>query len=281
MATIIDGKEISKKVREGIKEEVAELKKQGIEPCLAVVLVGDDPASKIYVRNKRIACENVGMASRIIGLSASTAEAELLSVIKTLNEDPAVHGILVQAPLPCHLNEEIVINNIDPAKDVDAFHSVNSGKVLTGNYSFLPCTPAGIIELLKHYDIEISGKNAVVVGRSNIVGKPAALMLLKENATVAVCHSRTDNLEHYTKNADILIVAVGIKHFITAEMVKPGAVVIDVGMNRDDGKLCGDVDYQNVEPVAAYITPVPGGVGPMTITMLLKNTITAAKNMLK
>ena len=279
-AAMIDGRAVSAAVRERITKETAEFKeKTGITPGLAVVLVGENPASQVYVRNKHKACLEVGFLSQVHTLPAETTEEELLSLLSELNNDKNIHGILVQLPLPKHISEEAVILAIDPAKDVDAFHPVNVGGVLTGKYDFVPCTPAGVMELLAYYGIDPAGKNAVVVGRSNIVGKPQALLLLEKNATVTVCHSKTPDLSAITRTADILVAAVGREALIKADMVKPGAVVIDVGMNRNaEGKLCGDVDFDGVSEVASYVTPVPGGVGPMTITMLLKNTLTAAKN---
>ena len=278
MAKIIDGKVISAAVKEEVAKEVAELKTQGIVPGLAVIIVGDDPASRVYVNNKKKACEQLGMLSREYTMPAETTEDELLSLIKELNADPEINGILCQLPLPSHLNEELVINTIIPEKDVDAFHPHNVGKIMIGNYDFLPCTPAGIMEMLKYENIDISGKECVVIGRSNIVGKPMSMLLLHKNGTVTVCHSRTKNLKEVCLRADILVAAVGRANFVTADMVKEGAVVIDVGINRlENGKLCGDVNFAEVEPKASYITPVPGGVGPMTIATLMKNTLTAAK----
>ena len=278
MAMRIDGKAVSAKVKEEVAAEVEVLKKQGVCPGLAVVIVGDDPASRIYVNNKKKACQATGIYSEEYALPATTTQEELLALVETLNEKKDIHGILVQSPLPKGLDEGAVVEAIDPKKDVDAFHAYNVGKIMIGDYHFLPCTPAGIMELLKAYQIEVEGKRCVVIGRSNIVGKPMAMLLLHQNGTVTVCHSRTKNLPEVTGQADILVSAVGKAHFVTADMVKPGAVVIDVGMNRDENnKLCGDVDFDGVEPVASYITPVPGGVGPMTIAMLLKNTVTAAK----
>lgn len=278
MATRIDGKAVSAKVREEVAKEVAALKEQGICPGLAVVIVGDDPASRIYVNNKKKACQATGIYSEEYALPAETTQEELLALVDKLNHKKDIHGILVQSPLPKGLDEEAVVEAIDPKKDVDAFHAYNVGKIMLGDYQFLPCTPAGIMELLKAYDISVEGKRCVVIGRSNIVGKPMAMLLLHQNGTVTVCHSRTKDLPEVTRQADILVSAVGKSHFVTADMVRPGAVVIDVGMNRDEnGKLCGDVDFDQVEPIASYITPVPGGVGPMTIAMLLKNTVTAAK----
>lgn len=278
MAKIIDGKQIAKEVRAEIAAECAELKKKGIIPGLAVVIVGTDPASQVYVRNKKKACEEVGFRSEVFELPEETTEEELLALVKKLNEDVNIHGILVQLPLPEHLDDEVIIANIDPKKDVDAFHPSNVGKIMIGNYDFLPCTPAGVMVLLEKSGIDVSGKECVVVGRSNIVGKPQAMLLLHANGTVTICHSHTKDLAEVTRRADILVVAIGKADFITGDMVKDGAVVIDVGMNRKaDGKLTGDVDFATVEPKASYITPVPGGVGPMTITMLLRNTLTSAK----
>ena len=275
MANIINGKEISAAIREEIKAGVQGM---SVRPGLAVVLVGDDPASAVYVRNKSKACAEVGIDSEVYRLPEETGREQLLGLIEQLNQSPLIHGILVQLPLPKHLDPEEVIMAIDPAKDVDAFHPVNVGKIMIGNYDFLPCTPAGVMELLHRSGIEVSGKECVVIGRSNIVGKPQAMLLLHENATVTVCHSKTRDLPSVCRRADILVSAVGKAKFVTADMVRNGAVVIDVGMNRDEnGKLCGDVDFEPVSEKASYITPVPGGVGPMTITMLLKNTVTAAK----
>lgn len=279
MAVRIDGKAVSAAVRERIKNDVAEFAKAtGKTPGLAVVIVGSDPASEVYVRNKHKACGEVGMYSEVHTFPENTTEEELLSLVEKLNNDGNINGILVQLPLPRHLDSEKVILAINPDKDVDAFHPQNVGKIMIGNYSFLPCTPAGVMELLRHYNIDICGKHCVIIGRSNIVGKPQAMLMLKENATVTICHSKTVGLKEITKQADILVAAVGRANFVSADMVKDGAVVVDVGINRNaDGKLCGDVDFAAVEPVASYITPVPGGVGPMTITMLLQNTLTAAK----
>lgn len=283
MAILIDGKETARAVRGEIRDAVAAFAKEsGVIPGLAVVIVGDDPASRVYVRNKHRACEEVGIRSDVHALPADTSEAELLALVAGLNADPTVNGILVQLPLPKHLDEEKVILAIDPAKDVDAFHPVNVGKIMIGNFTFAPCTPAGVMELLRHYNIPVAGKHCVIIGRSNIVGKPQAMLMLKENATVTVCHSRTVGLADITRTADILVAAVGRPGFVTADMVRDGAVVIDVGINRTaEGKLCGDVDFAAVSEKASYITPVPGGVGPMTITMLLKNTLAAAKDQLK
>ena len=279
MATIIDGKLVSRTIRGSIKDEVSALKAElGITPGLAVVLVGDDPASAVYVRNKHRACVDAGIESYVITMPADTKESDLLSKIDEFNADKNVNGILVQLPLPKHICEDNVINRISPEKDVDAFHPANVGKILIGNYEFLPCTPAGIMDLLAFYNIDIEGKECVVLGRSNIVGKPMSLLLLGKNGTVTTCHSRTKNLSEVTKRADILVVAIGRAEFVTADMVKPGAVVIDVGINRlANGKLVGDVKFDEVFAVSSAITPVPGGVGPMTITTLLKNTLTAAR----
>lgn len=278
MATIIDGKATAAQLRAEIAAETAALKEQGVTPGLAVILVGDDPASHTYVRNKQRACAEVAFYSEQINLPADTAAQTLLDTVAALNARPDIHGILCQLPLPAPLDEAAVIAAIDPAKDVDAFHCVNAGHILLGDYQFLPCTPAGVMELLRRSGVDVAGKECVVVGRSNIVGKPMALLLLQANGTVTVCHSRTRELAAICRRADVLVVAIGKAKFITADMVKPGAVVIDVGMDRDEnGKLCGDVDFAAVEPVAGAITPVPGGVGPMTIAMLLRNTLTAAK----
>lgn len=278
MARIINGKEISAATREDIALEVSQLKRQGITPGLAVILVGDDPASRVYVNNKQKACAQLGMLSEEYALAADTTMDELLRLIAQLNERNDIHGILCQLPLPAHLDEKQVINAIAPEKDVDAFHPVNVGGIMIGDYRFLPCTPAGVMEMLRRSDIDVAGKHCVVIGRSNIVGKPMAMLLLHANATVTVCHSRTQNLKEICRTADVLVASVGKANFVTADMVKPGAVVIDVGINRDaEGKLCGDVDFAAVEPIASAITPVPGGVGPMTITMLMRNTLTAAK----
>lgn len=278
MAKLIDGKAVSAEVKEQVAKEVAWLKEQGIFPGLAVVLVGNDPASRIYVNNKKKACEATGIYSEEYALPESTTQQELLDLIRQLNAKDTIHGILVQSPLPNGLDESAVVEAINPQKDVDAFHAYNVGKIMIGEYAFLPCTPAGVIELLHSAGINIEGKNCVVIGRSNIVGKPMAMLLLHHNGTVTICHSRTKDLPKICKTADILVSAVGKANFVTAGMVKEGAVVIDVGMNRDvSGKLCGDVDFAAVEPIASYITPVPGGVGPMTIAMLMKNTVSAAK----
>lgn len=278
MYKIIDGKEVSTFIKTRIKTETETLKINGITPGLAVILVGDDPASHVYVNNKKKACEFCGFYSESYELLKDTSEKELLQLIDKLNNDSKIHGILVQMPLPEHLNPDTVINAIRADKDVDAFNPVNVGKIMLGDYDFLPCTPAGVMELLKYYNIDVSGKNCTVIGRSNIVGKPMAMLMLHANATVTVCHSRTPDLVSACKNADILISAVGRPNFVTADMVKEGAVVIDVGINRNqNGKLCGDVDFENVCQKASYITPVPGGVGPMTIAMLMQNTLTSSK----
>ena len=282
MAKILSGKVVSARVKEGLKKEVEELNGKGKRTGLAVVLVGEDPASKGYVRNKEKACEEIGIYSEMHKLPEETTEEELLSLIDKLNKDDNIDGILVQLPLPKHLDDKVIINNIRADKDVDAFHPVNVGKIMIGDYDFLPCTPAGIMELIYESGVEVDGKECVVIGRSNIVGKPMSMLLLHENGTVTTCHSHTKDLPEVTRRADILVAAVGIAKFVKADMVKSGAVVIDVGMNRDEnGKLCGDVDFDAVEPVAGAITPVPGGVGPMTIAMLMRNTVTASKNKLK
>lgn len=275
---IIDGKKVSAEVKAQVAKETEELKQQGITPGLAVVIVGDDPASRVYVNNKKKACEVVGFKSEEYALPAETTQEELLDLVNTLNNKKDINGILVQLPLPKHLDEKEVIEAINPIKDVDAFHATNVGKIMIGDYDFLPCTPAGVMEMLASYDIDVNGKNCVVIGRSNIVGKPMAMLLLHKNGTVTICHSRTQNLKEVCAGADILVAAVGIPKFVTADMVKEGAVVIDVGMDRDEnGKLCGDVDFENVKDKTSYITPVPGGVGPMTIAMLMKNTIKACR----
>lgn len=278
MAKIIDGKAVSQFVKDEVKKEVSALGEKGVSVGLAVIIVGNDPASRTYVNNKKKACEATGIISEEYALPEDTTMDELLALIKELNAKKSINGILCQLPLSKHLDEKAVIENIDPIKDVDAFHAVNTGHIMIGDYSFLPCTPAGIMEMLKYYNIEIEGKECVVIGRSNIVGKPMAMLLLQKNGTVTICHSRTKNLKEVTSRADILVAAVGIPYFVTADMVKDGAVVIDVGMDRNkEGKLCGDVDFAEVEKKASYITPVPGGVGPMTIATLMKNTVTAAK----
>ena len=275
---IIDGKAVSKAVRERVAAETAELKKTGITPGLAVIIVGEDPASHVYVRNKEKACEEVGFYSEKFALPENTTQQELNALVQQLNARKDINGILCQLPLPKHLDDKEVINLINPIKDVDAFHPVNVGAVMIGDYNFLPCTPAGVMELIHSTGVDVCGKKAVVIGRSNIVGKPMAMLLLHENATVEITHSRTQNLSEITAGADILVAAIGRAKFVTADMVKEGAVVIDVGMNRDEnGKLCGDVDFEGVKDKCSYITPVPGGVGPMTIAMLMQNTLTAAK----
>ena len=274
MEKIIDGRQISQQIKDELKEKVNAYKKQGVEITLAVVKVGNDPASAVYVRNKEKACEYVGITSRTLALPEETTEEELLDTVKQLNEDYTVNGILVQLPLPKHIDESKILLAIDSHKDVDGFHPVNVGKMVIGEDTFLPCTPAGIIEMLKRSNIEISGKECVVIGRSNIVGKPMSMLMLKENATVTITHSRTKDLRKVTKRADILIAAIGKAKYVTSDFVKEGAVVIDVGMDRDEnGKLCGDVDFDGVSQIASAITPVPGGVGPMTVTMLLVNCL--------
>ena len=275
MAKFIDGKAVSAAVKERVR---AEIERDGLKIGLAVVIVGNNQASRVYVNNKKKACEACGITSYEYALPEETTEEQLLELVDTLNGDSKVNGILVQLPLPAHLDEKKVIERISPLKDVDAFHAVNVGKIMIGDYAFLPCTPAGVMELIHSTGTDVSGKECVVIGRSNIVGKPMAMLLLHENATVTICHSRTKNLAEVCKRADVLVSAVGRADFVTADMVKPGAVVIDVGMNRNaEGKLCGDVKYDEVEPVAGYITPVPGGVGPMTIAMLMENTLRAKK----
>ena len=278
MAEILDGKAASAAVRAQLKEEVASLKEKGITPGLAVIIVGDDPASRIYVNNKKKACAEVGIYSEEFALPADPSQEELLALVASLNGRSDINGILCQLPLPSHLSEKAIIEAVSPLKDVDAFHAANVGHIMIGDFSFLPCTPAGVMELLHRAGIDPAGKNCVVIGRSNIVGKPMAMLLLHENGTVTICHSKTRNLQEICSGADILVAAVGRAKFVTADMVKEGAVVVDVGMNRDEnGKLCGDVDYAPVAAKASYITPVPGGVGPMTISMLLKNTVKAAR----
>jgi methylenetetrahydrofolate dehydrogenase (NADP+)/methenyltetrahydrofolate cyclohydrolase len=276
LAVLIDGKQISKDIKEEVKDRVAKLKEDGQKVCLAVVLVGDDSASAVYVRNKKKACEYTGIESLSYELPGDTTEEELLKLIASLNQNDEVNGILVQLPLPKHIDENKVIEAIDPKKDVDGFHPVSVGNLSIGRPGFVSCTPAGIVELLKRSNVEMDGKQAVIIGRSNIVGKPMGILMLRENATVTICHSHTKNLKELCKQADILIVAIGKSKFVDAEYVKPGAVVIDVGMDRDEnGKLCGDVDFASVEPIASKITPVPGGVGPMTIAMLMHNCVEA------
>ena len=277
MSNIIDGKLVSTAVKERVANEVKELNDKGISVCLAVILVGEDPASQIYVANKKKACEQLGIISKEFVLPATTTQQELLNLVNALNDDASVNGILCQLPLPKGLDEKAVIEAINPEKDVDAFHPVNVGRIMIGDYDFLPCTPAGVMEMLSYYNIDVCGKECVVIGRSNIVGKPMGMLLLHKNGTVTIAHSRTQNLAEVTQKADILVAAVGKAKFVTADMVKMGAVVIDVGMNRADGKLCGDVDFDAVSQKASYITPVPGGVGPMTIATLMQNTLTAAK----
>ena len=283
MTTVIDGKKTSDIIKSEIADEAAKLKLEaGVVPGLAVVIVGQDPASQVYVRNKCLACERVGFYSEKYEMAADTTENELIDLINKLNNDEKIHGILVQLPLPKHIDVERVLLTIKPEKDVDAFHPYNTGKIMLGKYDFLPCTPAGVMELLRRYNVDISGKHCVVIGRSDIVGKPMAMLLLQANGTVTICHSRTKNLGELCASADIVVAAVGKPNFVTADMVKDGAVVVDVGINRlDNGKLCGDVKYDEVAGKASYITPVPGGVGPMTIAMLMKNTLTAAKKSVK
>lgn len=275
---LIDGKAVSLQVKQQVKQECDKLKTKGVTPGLAVIIVGDDPASQVYVRNKEKACEECGFYSVKYALDADTTQSELNALIDKLNKDEKINGILCQLPLPKHLDDKEVINRIDPIKDVDAFHPVNVGAIMIGDYNFLPCTPAGVMELIHSTGVDVTGKKAVVIGRSNIVGKPMAMLLLHENATVEITHSKTLDLKSITKEADILVAAIGRAKFVTDDMVKNGAIVIDVGMNRDEnGKLCGDVDFENVKDKCSFITPVPGGVGPMTISMLMRNTLTAAK----
>lgn len=277
-ASIIDGNALSAQMRQQVSERVKALHAQGIKPGLAVILVGDNPASQVYVRNKVKACEQTGIHSLLEKHDATLSEADLLARVEALNQDNSIHGILVQLPLPAHIDAQKVIEAIAPEKDVDGFHVASAGALMTGLPGFWPCTPHGCMKMLEHIGYELRGKHAVVIGRSNIVGKPMALMLLQQNATVTVCHSATVNLKAHTLQADVIVAAVGKRNVLTADMVKPGAVVIDVGMNRDDeGKLCGDVDFAGVSQVASHITPVPGGVGPMTITMLLVNTLESAE----
>ena len=277
MAKLLLGKEVSARIKGELRDEVAQLKEKGINPGLAVIIVGDDPASRVYVNNKKKACEECGIYSEEYALPAETSESELLGLIDRLNNDSKISGILVQLPVPKHIDEKKVIEAISPIKDVDAFHPVNVGKIMVGDFDFVPCTPAGVMELIAESGIDVSGKECVVVGRSNIVGKPQAMLLLHKNGTVTICHSRTKDLAAKTREADILVVAVGIPNFVTGDMIKPGAVVIDVGINRiAEKKLVGDVEFETAEKVAGAITPVPGGVGPMTIAMLMKNTVKAA-----
>lgn len=279
MANRIDGKRISQEIKDELKEKAAAWKEQGVSCCLAVIQVGNDPASTVYVGNKKKACAYIGIESESYELPEETTQEELLNLIRRLNEDEKVNGILCQLPLPAHMDEDLVIKAISPEKDVDGFHPENVGALVIGQKGFVSCTPAGIIQLLKRSGIEIEGKHCVIIGRSNIVGKPMALLMLRENATVTVCHSRTKDLQKICKEADILIVAIGRPRYIGAEYVKEGAVVIDVGIHRnEDNKLCGDVDFDVVEPIASYITPVPGGVGPMTIAMLMNNCMEAVKH---
>ncbi len=275
---LLNGKELAQKLQQEMTQEVTELKKKGLQPGLAVILVGEDPASQVYVRNKERAANNIGMYSVVYRLPETTSEADLIAKIEELNHDDKVHGILVQLPLPKHINEDLVLDTIDPAKDVDGFHPMNLGNLFAGKPTMIPCTPAGIMELIKLSGIDLAGKNAVIIGRSNIVGKPMAHLLLQANATVTICHSKTKDLPKVAKQADVLVVAIGRANFVTADFVKEGAVVIDVGINRDENnKLTGDVKFDEVAPLTSYITPVPGGVGPMTITMLMRQTIDAAK----
>lgn len=268
---------VSQRIKDQLKEETAKIKEQGIIPGLAVIIVGNNPASRSYVNSKKKACELIGYYSREYALPEETTEEELKNLVEELNHDDQIHGILVQLPLPKHINEEMVINTIIPEKDVDAFHPANVGKIMIGNFDFLPCTPAGIMELIKESEIDLEGKHCVIIGRSNIVGKPMSMLLLHKNATVTICHSKTKNLKEISKEADVLVVAVGRAEMVDASYVKEGAVVIDVGINRlEDGRLVGDVDFESAKKVAGAITPVPGGVGPMTIATLMKNTLTAA-----
>lgn len=281
-AIIVSGKELAKKIRLELKEKVKNfIEEKGITPHLAVILVGDNPASISYVTGKQKGCEETNMKSTLIKLPADITEEKLIETVEKLNNDETVHGILVQLPLPKHINESKIINTISVEKDVDGFSPINVGKMILNEECFLPCTPAGIIRLIKETNIDITGKHAVVIGRSNIVGKPVSQLLLKENATVTICHSRTKDLKSFTSKADILVAAIGKPKFVTGDMIKPGAVVIDVGVNRVDNKLCGDVDFDSALDIASYITPVPGGVGPMTITMLLENTFEACKRIVK
>ena len=280
-AKILDGRILSAEIKEDVARRVAAMKQQGVTPGLAVILVGNDPASEIYVRNKGKACEETGMFSRTIRMDAETTQEALEAEIDRLNSDPAIHGILVQLPLPRHLDEQAALAKILPEKDVDGFHLINAGRLMTGAEGVLPCTPKGALYMIRSTGMDPAGREAVVIGRSNIVGKPMAMLLMRENCTVTVCHSRTRDLAEHTRRADILVAAVGKAGFVTADMVKPGAVVIDVGINRVDGKVCGDVDFENVKEKAGWITPVPGGVGKMTIAMLLANTADAAERTLK
>ena len=278
MYRLIDGKEVSTHVKTKVKEEVEILKEKGIEPALAVIIVGNDPASRVYVNNKKKACEFTGMRSVEYALPEETTQEELLAIIDKLNEDSSINGILCQLPVPKHINEKAVIERISPKKDVDVFSAENVGKMWQGDYDMASCTPMGVIELLDYYGIDVCGKNCVIIGRSNIVGKPMASLLLERSATVTICHSRTKNLPEITSKADLIVAAVGRAKFVTADMVKEGAIVVDVGINRnEDGKLCGDVDFENVKEKCEFITPVPGGCGPMTIAVLMKNTLLACK----
>ncbi len=277
MSKLIDGKIISASVKSRVAQEVKELNQKGVSVGLAVIIVGEDPASKVYVANKKKACEALGIISEEYALPENTSEEELLDLINTLNNKKSINGILCQLPLPKHLDEKLIINSISPEKDVDAFHPQNVGRIMIGDFDFVPCTPAGVMEMLAYEGIEVEGKNCVVIGRSNIVGKPMNMLLLHKNGTVTVCHSKTRNLKEICRNADILVAAVGRPSFVSEDMVKEGAVVIDVGINRVDGKLIGDVDFNAVKDKCSAITPVPGGVGPMTIAMLMQNTLTAAK----
>lgn len=275
---LLNGKELAQKLQQEMTQEVTELKEKGLQPGLAVILVGEDPASQVYVRNKERAANNIGMYSVVYRLPETTSEAALIAKIEELNQDDKIHGILVQLPLPKHINEDVVLDTIDPVKDVDGFHPMNLGNLFAGKPTMIPCTPAGIMELIKLSGIDLAGKNAVIIGRSNIVGKPMAHLLLQANATVTICHSKTKDLPKVAKQADVLVVAIGRANFVTADFVKEGAVVIDVGINRDENnKLTGDVKFDEVAPLTSFITPVPGGVGPMTITMLMRQTIDAAK----
>ena len=281
MAKIIDGKAVAARVRADVAAETAQLREKGIVPGLAVIIVGDDPASRVYVNNKKKACAEVGFRSEEFALPADTDQSELIALVRCLNDRSDINGILCQLPLPAGLDDKAVIKAIAPEKDVDAFSEENVGKIMIGKYSFLPCTPAGVMELIRESGVDVAGKECVVIGRSNIVGKPMAMLLLRENCTVTICHSRTQNLKEHTRRADILVAAVGKAGFVTADMVKPGAIVIDVGINRVDGKVRGDVDFNAVSEIAGWITPVPGGVGKMTIAMLLSNTVEAAERTLK
>ena len=278
MANIIDGKIVSANVKRQVKLENQKLMDMGITTGLAVVIVGDDPASRVYVNNKKKACELVGFKSFEYALPQETTQSQLLELVQALNQDDNINGILVQLPLPKHIDETAIIDAISPDKDVDAFHPINVGKIMVGDYAFLPCTPAGVMELIKSTGVDLTGKDCVVIGRSNIVGKPMAMLLLHSNGTVTICHSKTKDLKSICLNADVIVASVGRPNFVTADMVKQGAIVIDVGINRmADGRLCGDVDFAEVSKKAGYITPVPGGVGPMTIAKLMKNTLTASK----